>query len=140
MQVKDVMSKDPHFVKPDVTLRDAAQVMRDHDVGCLPVGEHDRLTGMLTDRDIAVRAVAEGRNPDTTKVSDVMSPGIRYCFEDETLDEAAKRLESSKIRRLVVLNRDKRLTGILSVSDFATQGNDRKLAGRIESAVCHKAA
>ncbi len=138
MRVNDIMTRDPHIITPDVTLDEAARAMRDHDCGYLPVGENDRLTGALTDRDIVIRAVAEGRALENTKVKDIMTPKIQYCFEDATLEEAAKLMEKHKIRRLAVLNSDKRLTGILSISDIAV--NNKKLAGTIESELIRHAA
>lgn len=140
MQVKDAMSNSPCFVRPETPLKEAAELMRDRDCGCLPVGEHDRLVGMLTDRDIVIRAIAEGLNTADAKAGDVMTKGIKYCFEDVPLEEAARLMKEHKIRRLAVLNRDKRLVGILSVTDFVTRGQEEQLAGITEGEVCRKAA
>src|SRR2546423_10403674 len=113
MQVSKVMTRDAECVRPDTTLQEAARKMRDLDVGPLPVcGDNDKLVGMLTDRDIVVRAVAEGKDPRTAKVRDAMSEGVCYCFEDDDVTEAARLMKEKQIRRLVVLNRDKRLVGI----------------------------
>lgn len=119
MQVKDVMTKDPKVTHPDTTLVDAAAEMRAQDVGAIPVGENDRLVGMVTDRDIAMRAVAEGGNPGNTTVREVMSKHVYYCFDDVELDEAAAVMAEHQVQRLPVLNRDKRLVGILAVADLA---------------------
>jgi CBS domain-containing protein len=110
--------------------------MRDMDIGPLPVcGDNDRLVGMLTDRDITVRAVAEGQDPRTAKVRDAMTPDIVYCFEDQDVSEAAQLMKDQQIRRLVVLNRDKRLVGIVSLGDLAVETGDERLAGNTLEAV-----
>jgi len=130
MQVKEVMTPEVECVSPENTLQEAARKMRDLDVGPVPVCDHDRLAGILTDRDIAVRAVAEGRDPTSTRVRDVMTPEVVYCFEDQDVQEAARLMEEKQVRRLLVLNRDKRLTGIVSLGDVAVETGDRNLAGR----------
>jgi len=130
MQVKDVMTRGAECIRPDDNLQQAARRMKDLDVGPLPVCDHDKLVGMLTDRDIVVRAIAEGRDPATTRVRDVMSPGICACFEDDDVGEAAKLMREKQIRRLVVLNRDRRLAGIVSLGDLATETHDESLTGR----------
>lgn len=124
MNISEVMSQDVRIASPTDTLQQAAQMMRDIDAGVLPVGENDRLVGMLTDRDITIRAVAEGKAPDTCRVGDVMSPDIRYVYEDESLDDAARTMGELQVRRLPVLNRDKRLVGILSLGDVALMEKD----------------
>src|SRR5688500_10919522 len=118
MKVSESMSTDVKICSPDDTIRDCAMTMREMDVGALPVGENDRLVGMITDRDIAVRAVADGRGPETS-VRDTMSKEIRFCFEDEELDDVAEHMADLKIRRLPVLSREKRLVGIISLGDLA---------------------
>src|SRR4051812_32266960 len=132
MQVKDVMTRGAECARPDDTLQEAARRMKDLDVGPLPVcGDNDRLVGMLTDRDIVVRAVAEGHDPRTVKVRDAMTEGVSYCFEDDDVAEAARLMREKQIRRLVVLNRDKRLAGIVSLGDLAVQtGGDQPVAGK----------
>src|SRR6266540_3362426 len=100
MQVKDVMTRGVECVGPDATLREAARKMRDLDVGPLPVCENDRLVGILTDRDITVRAVAEGHDPADSRVRDIMTHGIDYCFDDDDVTEAAWHMETKQIRRL----------------------------------------
>jgi len=132
MQVKDIMTPNAECIQPDDTLEEAAKKMRDLDVGPLPVcGDNDRLAGMITDRDITVRAVAEGKDPRTTKVREVMTEQIIYCFEDQDVEEAARLMKERQVRRLVVLNRDKRLVGIVSLGDLATETGDRKKAGEV---------
>ena len=119
MQIKDVMSHDVEIVAPDLPVCDAAIKMRDSDIGFLPVGENDRLVGMITDRDIAVRAVAEGKDPRSCHVRDAMTHEVLYCFEDQDTSEAAELMSEHQIHRLPILNRDKRLVGVLSVGDLA---------------------
>jgi CBS domain-containing protein len=120
MKILDIMTRDPELIDPNSSVRDAARRMRDEDFGALPVGENDRLTGMVTDRDITVRAVAEGRDPATTTVRDVMSEKVFYCFEDDDVEDAARCMADNQVRRLPILNRDKRLTGIIALADIAT--------------------
>jgi CBS domain-containing protein len=122
MKVSQVMTPDVRITSPDETIREAAHLMAEIDAGVLPVGENDRLVGMITDRDIAVRAVASGKSPDT-KVREIMSDEVLYCFEDEDLDDVAKNMSDAKVRRLPVLSRDKRLVGIISFGDLARNEN-----------------
>jgi CBS domain-containing protein len=114
--VSDIMTRNVKLVSPDESIRAAAMAMARDDVGSLPVGENDRLVGMITDRDIAVRAVAQGRDAET-KVREVMSEGIRYCYEDEDTDHVARNMASLGVRRLPVVDRDKRLVGIVALSN-----------------------
>ena len=118
MKVSDVMSRDVAVASPTESIRNAAKVMAKIDAGILPVGENDRLVGVITDRDIAVRAVAQGKAP-TTKVRDIMSEEVLYCFDDQDLEEVAQNMSEMKIRRLPVVNREKRLVGIISLGDLA---------------------
>jgi CBS domain-containing protein len=118
MKVADVMTKEISLINPDQTLRDAALMMSEEDVGALPVAEKDRLVGMITDRDIAIRGVAEGMGSDA-KVRQVMTEQVKYCFEDEDLGHVSKNMASLQMRRLPVMNRDKRLVGIVSLGDLA---------------------
>jgi CBS domain-containing protein len=127
MQLREVMTPHVEVIHPDATLREAAQKMQTLDVGPIPVCDGDRLQGMLTDRDITVRATAAGRDPNTTRVREVMTPDVVYCFEDQDVQEAAQVMEERQIRRLIVLNRDKRLVGIVSLGDLATQTGDEEL-------------
>jgi CBS domain-containing protein len=135
MQLREIMTTGVQLTDPAMTLKDAALLMRDGDFGLLPVGENDRLVGTITDRDITVRAVAEGKDPGTTTVGETMSEGIRYCFEDQTADEAAEMMGQAQIRRLPVLNRDKRLVGIVALGDLATDAETAEPAGKVLSGV-----
>ena len=121
MRVSSCMTKDVQIASPEQTLRDAALSMGRLDAGSLPVGENDRLVGMITDRDIAIRGVAEGKGPDA-KIRDVMSTDVRYCFDDDDVDDVLHTMGALQVRRLPVLNRDKRLVGIISLGDIATNG------------------
>jgi CBS domain-containing protein len=118
MQVNEVMSGEVNMTSPRQTIREAAQMMAEIDAGMLPVAENDRLVGVITDRDIAIRAVASGRGPDTP-VRDVMSPEVKYCFADDEIDEVAHNMADIKVRRLPVLNSQKRLVGIIALADIA---------------------
>jgi CBS domain-containing protein len=119
MKVREVMTQDVSLISPSDTIGEAAKTMYKLDAGCLPVVENDRLVGIITDRDIAVRAIAAGRGPDTP-VGSVMSNGVCYCFEDQDLGDIAANMADIQVRRLPVMNRDKKLVGILSVGDIAT--------------------
>jgi len=118
MKIGELMTVDVEVIKPGDTLHTAAKMMADIDAGVLPVGENDRLVGMITDRDIAVRGIAEGKGPDA-KVREAMTQEVMYCFEDEEAQQAAQNMADIQVRRLPVLNRDKRLVGIVSLSDLA---------------------
>jgi len=128
MKVSDAMSRDVQLASPTQSIRNAAKIMARIDAGVLPVGENDRLIGIITDRDIAIRAVAEGK-ASTTKVRDIMSEEVLYCYEDQDLDEVAQNMSEMKVRRLPVINREKRLVGIISLGDLA-RNEDPDTAGQ----------
>jgi CBS domain-containing protein len=119
MKIKDVMTKSADWISPDTTLAQAAQQMKKEDIGFLPVGENDKLIGSVTDRDIAIRAVAEGKDPNATKVREVMTAKMYYCFDDQSVDEICDNMAEIKVRRLPVVNRDKRLVGVVSLGDLS---------------------
>lgn len=133
MRVKELMTPDAQWISPDMPINEVARMMRDLKIGCLPVGEKDRLIGVITDRDIAVRAVAEAYHPATTPVREIMSPGVRYCFEEDEVTDVAHYMEALHLRRLPVLNHAKRLTGMLTLSDMAQRCPD--LSGEVLEAV-----
>ena len=139
MQLKDIMTRDPVVLSPETTLKEAARKMRDLDSGVMPIGERDRLVGMLTDRDITVRATAEGKDPNGTPVREAMTTDVVYCFEDDDVRGAARKMEEHQIRRLIVLNRDKRLVGIVALGDIAVHAPDDRLPGEIAEAVSEPA-
>lgn len=123
MQVSEAMTRNVRVANIDETIEQAAQLMAGLDAGALPVSENSRLVGMITDRDIAIRAVARGKGPDTT-VRDVMTDDVKYCFADQEIEEVTRNMGEVQVRRLPVIDRDKRLVGILSLGDVAvTTGN-----------------
>jgi CBS domain-containing protein len=122
-QLKDLMSRDVKVINPDTTIGEAAKKMRDGDFGMMPVGEDDRMIGTISDRDIAIRAVAEDKNA-STKVRDVMSEGIIWVYEDDSVERVAAIMSKHQVRRLPVVNRDKRLVGIVALGDFAVESSE----------------
>lgn len=140
MLVRDIMTRDVECLCPGDSLSHAAEKMRDLNVGSLPVCEKDRLQGMITDRDITVRGTAAGRDPNQTKVSDIMTGEVVYCFDDEDVPQAARKMEEEQIRRLVVLNRDKRLVGIVAIGDLAVKGNQEEVVAEALERVSEPAA
>ncbi|HEU4853905.1 MAG TPA: CBS domain-containing protein [Nitrosospira sp.] len=122
-RISEVMSSDVQTINPDATIEEAAQEMRDGDFGLLPVGDEEQLLGVITDRDIAVRAVAEGRGP-STPVSEIMSEDVIWAHEDDSIEEAAEIMSDNQIRRLPVVNAEQRLVGIVSLGDFAVDASD----------------
>lgn len=130
MKVSESMTPHPHMTAADQSLRDAARLMATLDIGSLLVSDGDRIVGMITDRDIAIRGIAAGNGPDCN-VRDAMTKSIKYCFDDQSLDDVAANMSQLKLRRLPVVDRDKHLVGILSLSDIARSDGD----GHIASAV-----
>lgn len=124
MKIRDVMTPAVRTAAPDATLGSVADLMRRLDSGVVPISENDRLVGMITDRDITIRGVAEGKGPETL-VRDVMTAEVRYCFEDEDLDCVAEKMAQLKVRRLPVVDRNKRLVGMVSLADFAGEREAR---------------
>jgi CBS domain-containing protein len=140
MELRDIMTRNVEVVRGDASLKEAATKMKTIDVGFIPVCDGDRLKGILTDRDITIRATADGRDPTKTKVADVMSTAIAYCLEDQELDEAVSLMEARQIRRLPVLNLDKQLVGIVSLGDIAVHAGDRDMAGETLEEISQPAA
>ena len=130
MQVSQAMTPDVVSVPPDTTLMEAARLMKGLDVGPLPVRDDGRLIGVVTDRDITVRATAEGRDPLTTEVREVMTPNVVYCRQDEDVREVAKLMQDAQLRRLLVVDGEMRLVGIVSLGDLVLHSGDDKLAGK----------
>jgi CBS domain-containing protein len=118
MKVSDVMTHDVRIATPHQTVREVAMLMAELDVGVLPVSDNDRLIGMITDRDIAIRAVGAGHGPETL-VRDVMTEAVKYCFADQPLEAVSRNMGHAQVRRLPVVDRQKRLVGIVSLSDIA---------------------
>jgi len=122
MFARDIMTPEAEWIAPDLSLAEVGRLMRDKCIGCLPVGENDRLVGIITDRDLACRAIAEGADPNTTQVRQVMTQGITWCFEDQSLDDIAQMMDQKQIHHLPVMNSQKRMVGIVSLSDLALRG------------------
>ncbi|MDK1492774.1 CBS domain-containing protein [Sinorhizobium sp. 7-81] len=120
MHVSEIMTRDVHLVSPNETIAEVARQMAENDIGFLPVGDHDRLVGMITDRDIVVRGVADGLDLQS-KIGDIMTTDVKYCFEDEEVDDVARNMGDVQVRRLPVVNRDKRLVGVVSLADAARE-------------------
>ena len=134
MNVSEVMTREVETVRPDASLMDAAARMEELDVGMLPVCDGERLVGMLTDRDITTRATAAGTNPRTARVQEAMTAEVVYCFEDQDISEATQLMQDKQIRRLAVLDRTKRLVGIVALGDLATKHDDQaQTAGTLET-------
>jgi len=123
MKVREIMTPGVQCIRPDATVRGAAELMLRLDIGVLPVSENDAILGMLTDRDIVIRFVVKGDAPASTEVHDVMTPGVVFVYDDDALDPAVDTLTLSQIRRAPVVTRDRRLVGILSLGDIAVEGN-----------------
>lgn len=121
MKISECMSRDVQTITPDNTMQSAAQQMADIDAGFLPVADNDRLIGIVTDRDIAIRGVAAGQPPETS-IRDVMSDEVKYCFDTDEIDDVLNNMGDIQVRRLPVVDRDKRLVGIVSLSDLASNG------------------
>jgi len=128
VRVKEIMTRGAELIHPEATLREAAQRMKRLDVGSLPVCENDRLIGMVTDRDITLRATAEGLPPGLGRVRDVMTFKVVCCLEDDLVSNAARLMEEQQVRRLMVLDHDMRLAGMLSLSDLAVKSGDDELS------------
>lgn len=136
MKVKDVMCSSPTYISPTTTLKEAAVQMRDQDIGFLPIGENDRLIGTITDRDITIRGVAKGNSAPDVQVRDIMTKHVSYCFEEDPIEKAAEIMCKLQLHRLIVLDKNKRLTGILSTGDLAEKAHDEQLCGHVLEKIC----
>ena len=132
--LKDLMSRDVQVISPNGTIRDAALRMLEGNFGLMPVGENDQMIGTISDRDIAIRAVAKGKDP-STKVRDVMSDGVIWAYENDSVDDVAKLMGDHQIRRMPIVNADKKLVGIVSLGDFAVESTDIDTAGEALSEI-----
>lgn len=139
MKLREIMTANPTIITPDTTLEEAARTMREQDTGFLPVGENDRLVGTVTDRDITIRAVAEGLEC-ATPVREVLTDQLLYCYEDDDVETAARKMEEHQVRRLVVLNRNKRAVGVVSLGDIATENANENTTAELTRKVSEKAA
>ena len=129
MRLRDFINYRVEVVNPDDTLQQVAEKMRYLDVGSMPVYEGQHLIGVVTDRDIAIRAVAQGQDPTNTRARDVMTSDVVYCFENQSVDEVAKLMQDHQIRRIFVLNENEELIGVTSLGELATATGDQRLAG-----------
>ncbi len=139
MQVKQAMHKGVQWVAPDVSLPTVAQKMQEFDIGVIPVGDHDRLVGMVTDRDIALKAVALGKNPSKLTAKDVMTKGVIWCRDTDDVNDAAHLMESKKIRRLPVIDANKRMVGMVSLGDISHAASQRTAAELTRAVSAHHA-
>ena len=140
MQVSEIMTFGVEMIDADATLLDAAQKMRSLQVGALPVWHGDHLAGMITDRDIIIRGLAEGKNPSTTLVKTVMTPEVFYCLQSDDVYEAARMMEEKSIHRLLVVDSNERPVGFLSLADFAVKTRDEHLAWEVLEKICEPAS
>jgi CBS domain-containing protein len=138
MIVKDAMHKGVDWVNPDTPVAELAKLMREHDIGAIPIGENDRLVGMVTDRDIVCKGLAETNfDPRRVRARDVMTSGIHCCREDDDLAKAVRRMEALKVRRLPVINKSKRMVGMLSLGDLSSSASDDLLSECVKSVAAH---
>ena len=131
LYVKDVMTPQAEVISPDATTEDAASIMKTLDIGVLPVCDEEGLVGVLTDRDLVVRVVASSRDPKAMLVGEAMTPSVVYCFEDDDVEHAAAIMAGHQIRRLPVLDKNRKLVGIVSMGDIAVHAQDRQLTGKV---------
>ncbi len=131
MKLKDIMTTDVRFLRPNTTLKECGQWMKALDIGAIPICDGERIVGIVTDRDLTLQGTAEGLAPAETPVSRVMSTPVIYCYEDDEIARAAHLMETKQIRRLVVINREKRLTGIVALGDLAAKSSDKDLSEEV---------
>lgn len=131
MRLREIMTSDYHTIPHNATIQEAARMMREYDIGMLPVMEDGKMIGALTDRDIAVRAVADGGDTERIPVSKAMTSNLIYAFEDTSVDEAARLMEEYRVRRLIVANRDQQPVGVVSLGDLAVRRGDGELSGEV---------
>ncbi|MFZ3181066.1 CBS domain-containing protein [Methylocystis hirsuta] len=134
MKVRDVMHRGVEWLSPDTPIATVAKEMLEHDIGAIPIGENDRLVGMVTDRDITIRAVVQGKDISKLTARDVMTSGVIYCRDAEEIDDAARIMESKQIRRLPVIDENKRMVGIVTLGDISHAGS-RDLSAEVMKAV-----
>jgi CBS domain-containing protein len=129
MQIKDIMTRGLESIAADCTIREAAEKMRNFDIGLLPVMDEDMMVGVVTDRDIVIRSIAMGQDPNSTQVHDVMTSSVIHCLEDQDVDEAARIMEENQVRRLVVLDQSRQPVGVVSLGDIAVHVENLSLCG-----------
>jgi CBS domain-containing protein len=138
MKIKDIMSKNVEIVSPGTLLHEVAKKMQQSDCGSILVGDNDRLVGVITDRDLALRCVAESHHPAETTAEQVMTKEILYCRDTDSMEEVALDMTKNKVRRLPVLDKDKRLVGIISLGDLAANSTDEhhRISGKALGHIC----
>ena len=139
MKVKEMMHRGVEWVSPETTVSAIAKKMQQFDIGAIPVGENDRLIGMVTDRDITLRAVANGKDPSRLTARDVMSKGVFWCRDSEDVTQAARTIESKHVRRLPVIDENKRMVGMLSLGDISHAASQRMAAELTKAVSAHHA-
>ncbi len=137
MIVREIMHTGVNVINHHLSVEEAAKLMEKGDIGCLPVEKNDKMIGMITDRDITIRVIAKGKNPKTTKVSEVMSEGINFCFDDQELEDVSRKMQENKQRRLPVVNRQKRLVGMISLAEISSRSVDPKIGRDVLMEVTH---
>ena len=138
MKVKDAMHEGVDWVNPDTPVVELAKLMREHDIGAIPIGDNDRLIGMVTDRDIVCKGLAlDGFDPSRATARDVMTPGIHCCREDDDLSQAVRHMETLKIRRLPVINKNERMVGMLALGDVGSSAPDDLVSECVKSVSAH---
>lgn len=136
MKVGEIMSKHVQLVKPHDSLHETAKKMKEKDLGCVFVEEQDRLVGVVTDRDIVVRGISEHKNLESLKIKDVMTQKVLYCYEEDSVESVAQNMAKNQVRRLPVLNKDKRLVGVISIGNISH--HSIKDAGEALKEICKK--
>jgi CBS domain-containing protein len=129
MKVSEIMTRHVECINPETSVKDAAEKMKSLDIGFLPICENDRLTGTITDRDITIRVVADGLNPRSVKARDVMTPNAFYCLDDQDIEEVSRRMQETEVKRMLILNRDHKLVGVVSLGDLSRASGVQQLAG-----------
>src|SRR5499426_2210791 len=129
MKIQKLMSQSVQYIEPTTPIAKAAEKMRELDIGFLPICDNDRLVGTITDRDITIRSVAQGRDPRLAPVEEIMTPSVFYCYGDDDLEHVAKYMQEKEVRRMLILDRQKRLAGVVSLGDIARASGEKQLAG-----------
>lgn len=129
MKVQEIMTRHVECIDPETPIAKAAEKMRDLDIGFLPICENERLAGTVTDRDITIRSVAQGRDPRLAPVREIMSQDVFYCYEDDDVEHVGQQMQEKEVRRMLILNRDKKLAGVVSIGDLAKASGEKELAG-----------
>jgi CBS domain-containing protein len=131
MKVNEIMTRNVEYIDPETPIAKAAEKMRHHNIGFLPICAKDRLVGTITDRDITIQSVAQGRDPRLTPVREIMNPQVFYCYEDDDIHKVGQYMREREVRRMLILDRQKRLVGIVSIGDLATASGEKQFAGEM---------